>query len=49
MSSVAMAVARHVAVSTAPWSMPAAESTVGWTKMMYAAERNVVAPASTSV
>ena len=29
--------------------MPAAESTVGWTKMMYADVRNVVAPASTSV
>ncbi len=34
MSSVASADARQVAVRTAPRSMPAADSTVGCTKMM---------------
>ena len=49
MRSVARADARHVAVSTAPASIPAADITVGCTKMMYAIVRNVVTPATTSV
>ena len=48
MSSVARAEARQVAVSTAPPSIPAADITVGCTKMMYAIVRNVVTPARTS-
>src|SRR5690606_32309541 len=43
------AVARQVAGSTAPLSMPAAASTACCTKIMYAVVRNVVAPATNSV
>jgi hypothetical protein len=46
---VANAVARHVAVSTAPKSIPAAFKTAGCTKMMYAIVKNVVRPARASV
>jgi hypothetical protein len=48
-SSVAKADATQVAVSTATVVHSGAESTVGWTKMMYAIVMNVVTPASTSV
>src|SRR6187401_162317 len=49
MMSVAIADATHVAVSTAPASIPAADNTAGCTKMMYAIVRNVVVPARISV
>src|SRR5215813_8299306 len=39
----------HVAVMTAPKSMPVVERTAGCTKMMYDIVMNVVSPASSSV
>lgn len=41
---VANADERHVAVITAPASMPVVASTAGWTKMMYDKVTNVVTP-----
>jgi hypothetical protein len=49
MSPVANAEAMQVAVMTAPESIPAPDSTAGWTKMMYERAANVVAPATISV
>ena len=47
--SVAIALARQVAVNTAPKSIPTELRSAGCTKMMYARVRKVVAPASISV
>ena len=55
MITVASAADKHVAVVTAPKSIPVGESniapdsTAGWTKMMYDIVRNVVRPARISV
>ena len=55
MIAVANAAARHVAVVTAPKSIPVGapsiepDSTAGCTKMMYTIVTNVVAPATSSV
>lgn len=46
---VATALARHVAAMTEPKSMPATESTAGWTKIIYAMVMKVVTPAVISV
>lgn len=54
-TAVASAAARHVAVVTAPKSIPvgvsniAPDNTAGCTKMMYAMVRKVVTPATSSV
>src|SRR5262249_4476243 len=49
MSAVANADVRHVAVRTAPASMPVVDRTAGCTKRMYESATNVVAPPITSV
>lgn len=49
MSMHANALEMHVAVMTAPKSIPQPESTAGWTNMMYDIVKNVVEPATVSV